>query len=113
MIPKWFDKSPDKSNDDNIADLAGALTMAGHAYATSGETLTAFGHFASHYAGLIAAGERAGRNALTTNYGAAVIDRAVLDACCRVSSSSFYTAIRGNLPGIDCSLTPDLRGFDL
>ena len=32
MIPKWFDKSPDKTNDDNIDDLRGALLDACAAY---------------------------------------------------------------------------------
>ena len=32
MIPKWFDKSPHRSNADNIDDLSAALTLAAAAY---------------------------------------------------------------------------------
>src|SRR5207253_4895719 len=39
--------------------------------------------------------------------------RAALDALCRALGVSFNVAIRGNAPGIDTSLTPDLARFDL
>jgi hypothetical protein len=32
MIPKWFDKSPQRSNADNIADLRASLVAAAGAY---------------------------------------------------------------------------------
>src|SRR4051794_28160505 len=61
MIPKWFDKSPQKSDDDNIADLRDALAAAAQAYTAGTHTLSAFGHFAAHYAALLAGGAAAGR----------------------------------------------------
>jgi hypothetical protein len=111
MIPKWFDKSPQKSNTDNIEDLRRSLSFAGAAYATETRALTAFGHFAARYATLIGDGAGAGLNSLTSNYGPALIDRAILDALCRALGVSFSAAIRGNLPGITASLTPDLADF--
>ena len=111
MIPKWFDKSPQKSNTDNVDDLRRSLSFAATAYAVETRALTAFGHFAAHYAPLIGRGADAGLNPLTSNYGPALIDRALLDALCRALGVSFSAAIRGNLPGIIASLTPDLAGF--
>src|ERR1700704_4686376 len=92
MIPKWFDKSPDKSNADNVADLRRALAAAADAYTAEPRALTAFGHFTAHYDELIVAGAKADLNALTANYGPALIDRAVLDALCRALGVSFQTA---------------------
>jgi L-alanine-DL-glutamate epimerase-like enolase superfamily enzyme len=113
MIPKWFDKSPKKSNSDNISDLRRSLSTAGNVYVAETRALTAFGHFAAHYAELIASGAKAQFNPLIANYGAAVIDRAILDAFCRALGVSFSTAIRANLAGINAELTLDLRGFDI
>ena len=80
---------------------------------TSSSSRTAFGHAAAHYHPLLAAGETLGLNALAAGYGPALVDRAILDALCRVMGLSFNVAIRGNAPGIDGSLTADLAGFDL
>ena len=112
MIPKWFDKSPEKSNAENISDLRKALANAADAYASERSSRTAFGHASSHYGSLVAAGEAMGLNALASNYGPSLIDRAILDALCRALGVSFTVAIRGNAPGIDSSLTPDLGRFD-
>lgn len=113
MIPKWFDKSPEKSNAENISDLRKALANAADAYASERSSRTAFGHASAHYGSLLAAGEAMGLNALASAYGPSLIDRAVLDALCRALGVSFSAAIRGNAPGIDSSLTPDLGRFDL
>jgi hypothetical protein len=117
LVPKWFDKNLALSNDDNFDQLRLALTLAAGAYTGQGTARTAFGHFASHYDELIAEGARRGLNPLVANFGPAQIDRAVLDALCRSAGTSFYDAVRSNLPGIDVSLlskhVPELAGFDL
>ncbi len=108
MIPKWFDKSTQKSNEENIDDLRRALTLAADAYVSESAPSTAFGHFARHYQPLIRQGSSWGLNALTVNYGPALIDRAILDALCRALRISFATAVRMNISGIDARLTSDL-----
>ena len=113
MIPKWFDKSPEKSNAENVADLRKALASAADAYTSESSSRTAFGHAAAHYRSLLTAGEALGLNALAANYGPSLHDRAILDALCRLLGVSFAAAIRGNAPGIDTSLTADLADFDL
>lgn len=113
MVPKWFDKSPRRSNDDNVDDLRKSLVMAADAYTEGATARTAFGHYATHYATLIRPAAHAGHNALLASYGPAVIDRAILDALCRATNLSFQAAIRANVPAVDASLTPDLRDFNL
>jgi len=115
LAPKWFDKTLGLSNEDNFDQLRLALRLAADAYTQDPTPRPAFGHFAAHYAEQIAAGAARGLNALTANFGPAQIDRAVLDALCRLESCSFYDAVRANLPGIDPALLPaelgDLAGF--
>src|ERR1700682_3642547 len=113
MIPKWFDKSPEKSNAENVGDLRKALANAADAYTSESASRTAFGHAVAHYRSLLTAGEAMGLNTLATYYGPSLLDRATLDALCRVLGVSFKAAIRANAPGIDTSLTADLAGFDL
>jgi len=117
LAPKWFDKNLALTNEDNFEQLRLSLQLAAEAYMHDATPRTPFGHFAAHYAGQITAGAQRGLNALTANFGPALIDRAVLDALCRLEGVSFYDAARANLPGIDPALLPkelgDLAGFDI
>jgi hypothetical protein len=117
LAPKWFDKNLALSNEDNFDQLRLSLALAADAYTQDRGEHTAFGHFAAHYEGQIAAGKRHGLNRLVSNYGPALIDRAILDALCRSIGCSFYDAIRRNIPGVDPALMPsdigDLAGFDI
>ena len=48
LAPKWFDKNPELSNEQNFDDLRRAAGQAAARY-TSGGPATPFGHFANHY----------------------------------------------------------------
>ena len=113
MAPKWFDKNPALSNEDNFEQLRHALRIARGLY-TDGGVDSAFGHFARHYRAQIGRGAQQGLNSLVANYGPALIDRALLDALCRALGRPFHEVIRRNLADIQVTpLTPDLAGFDL
>ncbi len=113
MVPKWFDKNPALSNDDNFDQLRLSLSLAANAYGQQAKGATAFGLVVATYDALIAEGARAGLNSLTTSFGAAQMDKAVLDALCRIEGVSVFDALRSNLPGIDATLTPDLADADI
>jgi len=114
MMPKWFDKSGERSDADNVADLREALAAAADAYTADATPRSAFGHHAMHYRPLLRAAELRRSNALTAGFGAALVDRAVLEALCWHQRVPFNAAMRANLPGIDAAaLTHDLRGIDL
>jgi hypothetical protein len=87
LAPKWFDKNPALSNEDNFEQLRNSLRQARAAYTGGGEN-TAYGH-SRPTVGLV------------ENYGPALIDRAVLDALCRALGISFYEAIRRDVVGMD------------
>src|SRR5574339_507586 len=48
LVPKWFDKNPALSNEDNFDQLRSSLTVARGVYAAGGAS-TAYGHFQAHY----------------------------------------------------------------
>jgi L-alanine-DL-glutamate epimerase-like enolase superfamily enzyme len=94
LAPKWFDKNPALSNEDNFEQLRDSMRAARELYLSSGSN-TAFDH------------SRPGIG-LVANYGPALIDRALLDALCRGLGISFYESIRSNIAGITA---PETRGF--
>ena len=86
LAPKWFDKNPALSNEDNFEQLRKSMRKARDAYLCAGVN-TAFGH-SRPTVGLV------------ENYGPALLDRALLDALCRALGISFYQAVRTNAAGI-------------
>ena len=111
MIPKWFDKSPQRSNDRNLDDLRRSLALAAEGYTSDCAVRTAFGHAALLYDALQFEGRRHELNSLVCSFGSALVDRAILDAACRALGIDFAAAIRANVPRIDAALAPDLRDF--
>jgi len=97
LAPKWFDKDPALSNEDNFEQLRRSLAQARDAYLAH-EPRTAWAHAAP------------GRG-LVENYGPALIDRALLDALCRALGVSFYRAVQANLVGAGSFEGMDLGGF--
>ena len=87
LAPKWFDKNPALSNEDNFEQLRTSLRNARKSY-LSGESRTAYRH-SRPTVGLV------------ENFGPAMLDRALLDALCRALGISFYDAIRRNVPGLE------------
>jgi hypothetical protein len=113
LAPKWFDKDPGLSNEDNFAQLRASLALARDAYLAGGEN-SAFGHWIDNYGPQIALGAAQGLNNLVACFGPALIDRAVLDALCRALGISFYAAVRNNVPGISApGWQADLGQFDM
>ena len=113
LAPKWFDKDPALSNEDNFAQLRASLALAREAYLAGGEN-SAFGHWIDNYGPQIALGAAQGLNSLVACYGPALIDRALLDALCRALGVSFFQAIQSNLAGIvSPGWQADLAAFDM
>ncbi len=109
LAPKWFDKNPALTNQQNFDQLRASLAGARRLYLDHGAAASAFALHAAVYPVHYAEAARAGLNGLIASYGMALIDRAVLDALCRVVGDSVFDAVRANRPGITTELTPDLR----
>lgn len=112
VVPKWFDKNPQLSDEDNFAQQRTVLSLAREAYLADTRPDTAFGHFARHHHAHQLRCAELDLNPLLANYGPALIDRAVLDALCRLTGTSFYQAMQHNLPGVGEAM-PEFRGLHI
>jgi hypothetical protein len=113
MAPKWFDKNPALTNEENFEQLRQALRTARTLYLEIREPESPFALHARHHEEQARRCAKLGLNPLIAQYGPALIDRAVIDAACRAAGTSFYAAMQGDLCGIQPEeLAPDLAGFD-
>jgi len=111
MVPRWFDKRAGRSAGDNVRDLAASLELALAAYVDA-PPATPFELSMRHTAALQQAGAKAGFTELSSAYGQAVLDRAVLDAVCRALEVSVFELMARNGIGMNDSAPADLQGFD-
>ncbi len=112
LAPKWFDKNPALSNEDNFEQLRAALGIARTLY-LDGSADTGFGRFIRHYPAQIERAAARGLNSLVALYGPALLDRAALDALGRALGEPFHALVARNGVGLAATdLCPDLAGFD-
>lgn len=113
LAPKWFDKSPELSNLDNEAQLRDSLKCASFLYTIEKTFESPFHLFISRYENQRLSCARLNLNSLIASFGQALLDRAVLDAVCRIEGISFYQAIRSNAVGMHATAAlPEFDGFD-
>ncbi|WEX75536.1 mandelate racemase [Sinorhizobium numidicum] len=112
MMPKWFDKDPALSPEDNVDELRKSLRLAIEGMLAR-KANTPFGLHAALEADHHGAAARQGLPALVASYGLALVDRAIIDALCRLKGVSVIEAVKTNLLGITDETAPDLAGFDL
>jgi len=105
LAAKWFEKSPEFTDDQNLDQLRQSLDLAIEHYKAHGAD-TPFGLFAGTYSEQL--------NPLVASYGPALLDRAILDALGKITGNSFSQMIVSNLPGIRTTeLTPDIEQIPL
>jgi hypothetical protein len=113
LVPKWFDKDPRLTNEENVAQLRTSLQVAREAYVGGGEN-TAFGHWLDNYGPQIALCAVQGLSPLVACFGPSLIDRALLDALCRGLGVSFFDAMAKNVPALAApAWQQDFAAFDL
>jgi L-alanine-DL-glutamate epimerase-like enolase superfamily enzyme len=113
LAPKWFDKDPALTNPQNAEQLRESLRIARSLYTEGRLAHTAFRLFADNYHFQIAQCGRQSLNPLVAGFGPALLDRAVLDALCRLLGVSFYDAMRTNLAGVaPAAFLAEFAGFD-
>ncbi|MFL6692033.1 MAG: enolase C-terminal domain-like protein [Ramlibacter sp.] len=113
LSAKWFDKNPALSDGQNYDQLRFAIELASRRYTEQGSE-TAFGHFAAAYPWLEAECARFRLPPLIAGYGAALIDRCIIDALGRLIGKSFWTMMRDNDVDLrPTPIAPDLAGSDI
>lgn len=109
---KWFDKNPALSDEQNLHQLRCALQQAITIYRDQAPA-SAFDLFARCYRDHLQSCAALELPALVASFGPALLDRAILDALCRIEGVSFWRAMRSNLVGFCPALVaPDLADLD-
>ncbi len=112
LVPKWFDKSPELSHEDNFNQLRTSLALARRALMAAGED-TPFGLSAAVEAAHHAECRKRKLGGLVASFGLALLDRAILDALGRLEGRTIFDLARTNSFGLTAKTAPDLNGFDL
>lgn len=112
MMPKWFDKSPDLTVEDNIDQLRRSVSLAIDAMIAA-EAALPFDLHARIENDHHRACRALGLPDLVASYGLAVVDRAIIDGFCRNHEMTVTNAVVTNALGITATTTPDLADFDL
>jgi hypothetical protein len=112
MMPKWFDKSPEFTPEDNVNQLRRSLSRAIGALRAAGSG-TPFGLVAAVEVDHHAACAAENLPPLVASYGLALVERAMLDALARAETVPAAELVRSNRIGMTAATAPDLVGFDL
>jgi hypothetical protein len=113
MVPKWFDKRPQLSPEQTVAELRRSLTIARELYLARSRFETAFALHAGCLAAQVEACAKEDIPPLAAAFGPAEIDKAILDALLRCVGVNFFDGMNGNIAAIDARLSPDLRDEDI
>ncbi len=113
VVPKWFDKSPERTIEQERAALLAGLADALEAAVEAGDRpRTVFEIWQHCWA---KCGEPAGRaGGLLAGFGTALVERAMLDALCRLLGAPFAQVLRSGATGFEAAaLDPALGGLSL
>ncbi len=113
LVPKWFDKRAHLSPDQTVEELRCSLLIARELYLEHKEFETAFGLHAACLARQVKHCAKEDIPRLAAAYGPAEIDKAVLDALLRATSSNFFDGMAQNVAGIDARLSRDLDNDEI
>ena len=112
LAPKWFDKSPDLTNEQNFDQLRISLAVARRHLLAAAEA-TPFGLSAAVEAAIHQECARKNLGGLIASFGLALLDRAILDALGRLENQTIFHLVRDNRLGLTSETAPDLASFDL
>lgn len=110
LPPKWFTKDPQRPLEEEIEEMLLVIrTALGHARATTAATPFAF--WRSLYDAQAAWAQAQGLPPLLAQFGVTLVERALIDAFCRVEKTTFPVALRTNRFGVELgAVHPALAG---
>lgn len=113
LVPKWFEKDPSKSLQDDVEGLMRSALDAARV-ATTPERETVFDLWWRTYRERVHGQPLDAADRLLRGFGVALIERAVIDATCRLAGLSFFDALKSDLFGVHPErVYPELEGWSL
>lgn len=103
LPPKWFTKDPASDYRDDVADMLSVIRAACAHLEHAAEGASVFDLWQQVYIAQMGWGTKANHRPLLWNFGVTLIERAMIDAFCRASSTTFARALRDNALGMHLS----------
>ncbi len=111
LPPKWFTKDPDSAYRDDLAEMVGVIRHACDTASALPATGSVFALWRELYAAQSAWAAAGNTPPLLAGFGTSLVERALIDAFCRVHGKSFAHAVRENALGFDAgALHGELAG---
>lgn len=112
LPPKWFTKDPDAAYRDEIAGMIEVARHASEAACALPPVASVFALWQEVRKAQDGWAQGRGIPPLLSNFGVSLVERAVIDAFCRATKSTFAQVVRSNALGIDLAeIHPELAGF--
>jgi hypothetical protein len=99
MVPKWFDKSPALTHEQNFEQLRESLRNARGSLLADADAQSPYVHSQTAGEAAIAVSVSRGLPRLAAQFGAAVLDKAVADAALRAAGLSWVDGLRTGVLG--------------
>lgn len=99
MVPKWFDKNPLLTHEQNFEQLRGALRTAAQAYLAGDAAQTPYALSQNQGEAAISTSVAHGLPRLAAQFGPAVLDKAIADAALRASGLGWVDGVTAGLLG--------------
>lgn len=113
LVPKWFEKDPNKSADEDVHNLIESARCAARAWSKLGIG-SVFGRWYETYEERVRRLPADSPSRLVHGFGVALVERAIIDAWCRMNELSFFDALRGEGLGFRPGLVhAELHGWSL
>jgi hypothetical protein len=104
LPPQWFVKDPSKSFRQDVEDQLTAYRIARDLYLREGRAPAAASElWESALPRVIEEASQKGINSLTASFGSSLLERAMVDAVCRLRGVSFFDALRQDMLGMRTS----------
>jgi len=99
MVPKWFDKSPALTHEQNFEQLRDALRIARDAWSSEPDPATPYALSQRHAEAAITHGITRGLPRLAAQFGTALLDKAVADAALRAADLDWVSGANAGVLG--------------
>jgi len=113
LVPKWFEKNLNLTPEQDSANLV-ASAEAAFTVGLKLDSTSVFELWHQLYQDRVASQPRSQADLLVRGFGVALLERALMDATCRLHCSTFHQALRSNLFGFQPgAVHAELKSWDL
>ncbi|GAB4161294.1 MAG: mandelate racemase [Planctomycetaceae bacterium] len=111
---RWLDKRPERSFDRKRRELVSLIESAREIYLKSPKFTSPFEKWKECHPLVMQAGRKAKQENLTSSFASALIERAIVDAVCRIEQQTVFQMVKADRLGIKpASIHPELKPLKL